>query len=93
MAELVSSESEMPLVVPQDQECRYRFDPVDLDLMRLRASLTPGQRIRSMLDARELVVGLMRGRLQRHYPELSLREINLRLLKEVERVRRAAPGP
>ena len=93
MVELVSSESENPLLAPQDQRRRYRFDPVDLDLMRLRARLTPAQRIRSMLDARELVVGLIRGRLQRHYPDLPPRELNLRLLEEVERVRRAAPGP
>ena len=72
---------------------RYRFDPVDLELMCLRARLSPGQRIRSLLDTRELLVGLIRGRLRRHYPQLSLHELNLRMLEEIERVKQAAPGP
>ena len=60
----------------------YRFDPVDLEQMRLLGRLTPGQRIQVMLDARELAVGLIRGRLRRQYPHLSLREINLKVLEE-----------
>jgi hypothetical protein len=92
MAESIAPELDRPPPVPCGHEARYRFDPVDLELMRLRARLTPAQRIQSMLGARELVVGLIRGRLQRHYPDLSLPEINLKLLKEVDRVRRAASG-
>ena len=60
-----------------------RFDPVDLEQMRLLGRLTPGQRIQVMLDARELAVGLIRGRLRRQYPHLSRREINLRVLEEI----------
>jgi hypothetical protein len=41
------------------------FDPVDVQQVRLSARLTPGQRIQRMLDARELAVGLIRGRLRR----------------------------
>jgi hypothetical protein len=63
----------------------YRFDPVDLEQMRLLGQLSPGQRIRVMLDARELAVGLIRGRLRRQYPDLSLREINLKVLEEIAR--------
>jgi hypothetical protein len=47
----------------------YRFDPVDVEQMRLLSRLSPGRRIRVMLDARELAVGLIRGRLRRRYPE------------------------
>lgn len=72
---------------------RFRFDPVDLELMCLRARLSPAQRVRSMLDTRELLVGMIRGRLRRHYPHLSLHELNLRMLEEIEHVKRAAPGP
>jgi hypothetical protein len=61
--------------------------------MCLRGRLSPGQRVQSMLDTRELLVGLIRGRLRRHYPHLSLHELNLRTLEEIERVKRAAPGP
>lgn len=71
----------------------YRFDPVDLELMRLVGRLTPGQRIQRLLDARELLVGMSRGRLRRQYPELSDREINLKVLEEIERAKRISPGP
>jgi hypothetical protein len=48
----------------------YRFDPVDLKQMRLLARLSPGGRIQVMLDARELAVGLIRGRLRRHETDI-----------------------
>ena len=63
----------------------YRFDPVDLAQMRLLGRLSPAQRLRTMLEARELAVGLMRGRLRRRYPTLTSREINLKLLEELAR--------
>jgi phage terminase Nu1 subunit (DNA packaging protein) len=78
-----------------DQELSdsYRFDPIDLEQMRLLGRLTPGQRIRVMLDARELAMGLIRGRLRRQYPHLSLREINLKVLEEIARAERKPPRP
>lgn len=60
------------------------FDPVDVARLQMLAQLTPGGRIRLMLQARELAVGLMRGRLRRCYPELTPREINLKLLEELD---------
>jgi hypothetical protein len=71
----------------------YQFDPVDLEFMRLRGKLSPGQRIQALLDARELAVGLIRGRLRRQYPHLSQRDINLKVLEELERAQRTPPGP
>lgn len=71
----------------------YRFDPIDREQMRLRASLPPGRRFQALLDARELAVGLIRGRLRRQYPDLSLRELNLKVLEEIARMQRANPGP
>jgi hypothetical protein len=71
----------------------YRFDPVDLELVRLRRRMSPGQRLQAMLDARELAVGLIRGRLRRQYPDLSPRELNLKVLEEIDRVQQTAPGP
>jgi phage terminase Nu1 subunit (DNA packaging protein) len=62
----------------------YQFDPVDVDRLRMLSQLTAGGRIRLMLSARELAVGLMRGRLRRRYPHLTTREINLKLLEELE---------
>lgn len=63
---------------------KYCFD-VDMDQVRLVARLTPGQRIQAMLDAHELVLGLIRGRLRCHYPDLSNRELNLKVLEVLER--------
>jgi hypothetical protein len=70
----------------------HRFDPVDLEQMRLRGQLSPGRRIQAMLDARELAVGFIRGRLRRQYPNLSCRELNLKVLEELARARRTPPG-
>ena len=71
-----------------DKNVTYRFDPVDLEQMRLVAQLSPGRRIQIVLDARELSVGLIRGRLRRRYPRLSPREINLKVLEEIDRAER-----
>jgi hypothetical protein len=62
-----------------------RFDAIDIDQLRLLGKLSSGQRIRVMLDARELATGLIRGRLRRQYPDLSLRAINMKLIEEVTR--------
>jgi hypothetical protein len=70
----------------------YRFDPVDLEQMRLLGRLSPGGRIRLMLDARELAVGLIRGRLRRQYPDLSPCDLNLKVLEEIDRAQRTGPG-
>ena len=76
-----------------DTSAAYRFDPVDLEQMRRWGRLTPGQRIQALIDARDLAVGLIRGRLRRRYPQLSLNEINLKVLEEIERAQRTPPGP
>ncbi|MCC7352499.1 MAG: hypothetical protein IT330_01985 [Anaerolineae bacterium] len=69
----------------EGKERTYRFGPVDLVQMRLLGQLPPHKRVRAMLDARELAVGLIRGRLRRLYPDLSLRELNMKVLEEIER--------
>jgi hypothetical protein len=69
----------------------YRFDPIDFELLRIRSKLSPGQRLQAMLDARELLVGLIRGRLRSEYPELSRRELNLKVMEEIERAKKIRP--
>lgn len=71
----------------------YRFDPIDIEQVRLLSRLPPGRRIQVLLDARELAVGLIRGRLYRQHPQLSLRELNLMVLEEIERAGKTRPGP
>jgi hypothetical protein len=69
------------------------FDPVDREQLRLLGNLPRSRRIQVMLDARELAVGLIRGRLRRQYPDLSLRELNLKVLEEIARAQRTSSGP
>ena len=64
-----------------------------LSVPGLRGRVSHGQRIQAMLDARELAVGLIRGRLLRQHPGLSTRELNLKVLEEIARAERTPPGP
>ena len=66
-------------------ETTFRFDPIDWERMHLIMRLPPEKRVRLMLSARELAVGLIRGRLHKQFPSLSPEEINLKLLEELER--------
>ena len=72
-----------------NMEEKLHFDPIDREQVLLLASLTPGRRVWLMLEARELAVGLLRGRLRRRYPELSTRELNLKVLDEIKDERRS----
>ncbi len=68
-----------------------RFDPIDLVQMRLLLQLPPHRRVRLMLEARELAVGLIRGRLRQRYPNLSSRELGLQVLEETSHGERTFP--
>ena len=67
------------------------FTHIDIELMRLRSSLSAGQRIQAMLDARALVVGMIRGRLRKQYPDMPEAELNLKMLEEIERAQNVKP--
>ncbi len=67
------------------------FDRPDLAQIKLMISLAPEQRIRTMLEARELAVGLIRGRLRRRYPDLSTAALNLKLIEELSRADPRSP--
>ena len=68
------------------QQILFNPSHTDVELLRLRLSLTPGQRLQAMFDARYLLVGLIRGRLRQQHPELSDVELNLKMLEEIERI-------
>lgn len=53
--------------------------------MQLLAQVPVAKRVRAMLEAQALAMGIVRGRLRRRYPDLSQREINLLVLEEVSR--------
>lgn len=61
---------------------------IDVELMRLRMALTPGQRIQAMLDTHEWIVAVIRGRLNQQYPDLSDYDIGLKIVDEIERSKR-----
>ena len=69
----------------------HPFDAIDIEQMRLLAGLAPGQRVQVMLEARELAVGLMRGRLCNRYPDLSPQAINLKLIEEISHAQQRVP--
>jgi hypothetical protein len=71
----------------------HYFDLPDLEQMRLVGRLPTWRRVQRMLDARELVVGLIRGRLQRRYPHLSPAALNLKVLEETTRAPRTHSRP
>lgn len=65
----------------------FRPHSIDHTQLRLLVNLPSHKRVRLMLDARELAVGLMRGRLRKKYPNLSLVMLNLKLLEEMARAK------
>ncbi len=67
---------------------RDRFTHTDIDLMRARMKLTPGQRLQAMFDAHAMMVGVTRGRLRGRYPDLSDHDLNLKVIEEIERAKR-----
>jgi hypothetical protein len=75
------------------QQALPRFAHTDMELMRLRLALSPGQRLQAMLDARMVLVGIIRGRLRQKYPDLSDNELNLKVLEEIERAKNVRPWP
>ena len=69
------------------QKNPFHSETIDRDQIRLLAKLPPHKRVRAMLEARELAVGLIRGRLRRKYPNLSINLLNLKVLEELARAR------
>lgn len=61
---------------------------VDIELMRLRMGLSPGQRIQASIDAHEFLVGIIRSRLRAAHPDLSDYAIGLMIVEEIERAKR-----
>ena len=68
-----------------------RFDPVDQQQVLLLSKLPPEKRLRLMLEARQLALGLVRGRLRRRYPQLSDAQLNLKALEALGHASRKVP--
>jgi hypothetical protein len=76
-----------------DQPFSRRFDPVDIVQLELLATLPPGHRVQVMLDAQAFIRGVIRGRLQRQYPEATEQEVSMLLLEELERAKERDSRP
>jgi hypothetical protein len=75
------------------KDITYRLGPVDEGQPRLSALFTPSLRIQRVLRAREMTVGLIRGRLRRPYLDLPSRELNRKGSEEIDRAQRTAHRP
>lgn len=64
------------------------LDPPNAEMIRRTEQLSPSMRIQRLLDARELTIGLIRGRLRRQFPDLTMHKLNLKVLEEIERAKR-----
>jgi hypothetical protein len=56
------------------------FDPIDRMQMELHAKLPPGRRMVPMVQASEMVRAGLRGTFRKKFPDLSLAEINMKIL-------------
>ncbi len=57
------------------------FDPIDWIQMELLANMPPGKRMIPMLQASEMVRAGLRGAFRKKFPDLSLAEINMKILE------------
>jgi hypothetical protein len=69
------------------QKSAFRPEAIDREQIRMLIKLPPHKRVRAMLEARELAVGLIRGRLRRKFPNISSAMLNLKVLEELARAR------
>ena len=56
---------------------------VVLEMIKLLGKLTPAKRVRSMLEAQKFAMSIIRGRVRRQFPNLSQREINIKVFEEI----------
>jgi hypothetical protein len=63
------------------------LDPVDWVQMRLSARLTPDKRILAGMSAQAFAMAALRGTFQQRFPELSLSELNMKVLAYLTPVR------
>jgi hypothetical protein len=73
---------------PTDIEALVQsLDPVDWELLQLRARLAPGQRILAGVQAQGFAIASLRRTWRRRFPELSPSELNMKVLAYLTPVR------
>lgn len=63
------------------------FDPIDWVQMKLQANMPFEKRLIPGLNAQEFAMAALRGTFQKRFPELSMPEINMRVLAYLTPVR------
>jgi len=63
------------------------FDSIDVEEMKLLAKLPPGERWLVSLRKAEMIRADLRNKLMKDFPELSLPEINMKVLRSLTPVR------
>ena len=63
------------------------LDPIDWVQMELLAKLPPAKRIIPALQAQEFSMAALRGTFRKRFPELSISEINMKVLAYLTPVR------
>ncbi len=63
------------------------LDPVDWVQMRLTANLTPADRVLAGVRAQSFVKSALRGTLSLRFPEMTLSELNMKVLSYLTPVR------
>jgi len=56
---------------------------IDLETIKRLGKLTPAKRVRNMLEAQKFAMSIIRGRVRRRFPNLSQREINIKVFEEI----------
>lgn len=62
------------------QPAAFVPDPIDFEQLALLGRMPPAQRVRAMLATENWIRAGIRGTLSRRFPEMSQRELNLRVL-------------
>ena len=76
-----------PLFQTDPVEIVRGIDPVDWVQMRLLANLTPAERVLAGMRAQAFAMAALRGTFRRRFPELSLSELNMKVLSYLTPVR------
>ena len=63
------------------------FDPIDIEEVEMIAKLPPGERWLVSLRKAEMIRSDLRNKLRKDFPELSIPEINMKVLRSLTPVR------
>ncbi|HEX9388949.1 MAG TPA: hypothetical protein VF918_21680 [Anaerolineales bacterium] len=80
-------ENKRPLISEEISAIVDGFEPIDVEEIELITKLTPSQRIFRMLEKAEAIRADLRSKFMEDFPELSLPEINMKVLRSFTPVR------